>query len=389
MLARIFANAEYALKPGRLGAIFALMVIVALFASLPSAVAAQEGPGAIYHGIGFIDRHSVADGTIVEAFVRGKKVAATEIFDATYRLYIAEPPGESYEGEVISFKIGGLPATSGAGWEEGMEYWFNLHAYTELENYPNGFDWGAATKPEPNDLQTYRVWRASLLELEQERSELAAELEQQAEIGIAAVTNRWEGALVGLRAELDLEIERVQREFELRRRRLTIGAGSESILSKLESELDALITAKWADFEDESQLKEGYLDDEILEIRERKDFALNVLSYRIEQVETEIEELIGSNGLPFAKLVGAEFPESHKGSEPGEPQDDEPREEEKEVPTPKIPTPDEPKPNRGFFTNSISANPDGLNQTLDPTALAVIGILITLAATGAQLVKGN
>ena len=71
------------------------MVVAVLFAGLPSNVGAQEGPGSIYHGIGFIDRHSVADGTIVEAFVRGKKVAATEIFDSTYRLYIAEPPGES------------------------------------------------------------------------------------------------------------------------------------------------------------------------------------------------------------------------------------------------------------------------------------------------------
>ena len=44
---------------------------------------------------------------------------------------------------------------------------------------------------------------------------------------------------------------------------------------------------------------------------------------------------------------------------------------------------------RGFFINSISADPDGLNTTLDPTALAVIGILITLAATGVQLLKGN
>ena len=58
-------------------------------------------------------------------------------------------------------------------------------------------------------------------------------------------------------------------------------------------------------------------------------------------------------------------------------------------PTPEIPSPDEPGRNRGFFFNSISADPNGLNRALDPTMLAVIGILITLAATCVQLLKGN
>ncbi len=46
-------------------------------------------------------------------------------------------------------------------------------------------------------------------------------------------------------------------------------------------------------------------------------------------------------------------------------------------------------PARGFFTNSEIGKIGAVNNFLDPASLAVIGILITLIATLAQLVKGN
>lgn len=46
-------------------------------------------------------------------------------------------------------------------------------------------------------------------------------------------------------------------------------------------------------------------------------------------------------------------------------------------------------PTRGFFTNSQIGQLGSVNQLLDPATLAVIGILITLAATTLQLFKGN
>jgi len=44
---------------------------------------------------------------------------------------------------------------------------------------------------------------------------------------------------------------------------------------------------------------------------------------------------------------------------------------------------------RGFFINSTSGKMSGLNNLMDPTTLAVFGILMTLLATTAQLVRGN
>ncbi len=46
-------------------------------------------------------------------------------------------------------------------------------------------------------------------------------------------------------------------------------------------------------------------------------------------------------------------------------------------------------PTRGFFTNSQIGQLGSVNRLIDPSILAVIGILITLVATTLQLFKGN
>ena len=44
---------------------------------------------------------------------------------------------------------------------------------------------------------------------------------------------------------------------------------------------------------------------------------------------------------------------------------------------------------RGFFTNSAIGSLGTANRIIDPTTLAVIGILLTLGATVIQMVKGS
>ena len=46
-------------------------------------------------------------------------------------------------------------------------------------------------------------------------------------------------------------------------------------------------------------------------------------------------------------------------------------------------------PTRGFFTNSAIGGLGTANQFMDPTMLAVLGILLTLGATVMQMVKGS
>ena len=46
-------------------------------------------------------------------------------------------------------------------------------------------------------------------------------------------------------------------------------------------------------------------------------------------------------------------------------------------------------PTRGFFTNSASGEISDIDKLLDPTSLAILGILLTLVATSLSLVKGS
>ena len=46
-------------------------------------------------------------------------------------------------------------------------------------------------------------------------------------------------------------------------------------------------------------------------------------------------------------------------------------------------------PTRGFFTNSPTGQLSDIDKIIDPTSLAVLGILLTLVATSLSLVKGS
>ncbi len=374
------------------GIAIGLMLIVALFAAFPSTVAAQQPPHVIFTGKGFIDDQPVANGTVVEAWIRGIPVAATEVFGSEYQLYLTEPPGESFEGEVVRFKLGGYGTDAAAGWFEGKESWILLYAYTGLQGYPDGFNGDVTGDPEPLDRNAIIQLQARLSKLERELSELAAELQRQVKIDIADVTNRWEGAITELRVQVEREIQQATSDFEFEARQILLGSRRDGSLRSLKAELDAIIQEKWAWFEVESLRRQQYLRDEIIEIEQARDRKLNAISQIIYKVESEIKSRLERSGVSFddfQKTGIIEYPVINVAPHPFPTPDEVNDLPIPNLPTPEIPDPKEPGRNRGFFTNSISADPNGLNRALDPTTLAVIGILITLAATGVQLLKGN
>jgi hypothetical protein len=65
-------------------------------------------------------------------------------------------------------------------------------------------------------------------------------------------------------------------------------------------------------------------------------------------------------------------------------------EQERQTPlTPGESEPAEEGPRRGFFTNSAAGEANAVDKIMDPSTLAVLGILITLLATSLSLLKGN
>ena len=127
--------------------------------------------------------------------------------------------------------------------------------------------------------------RARLLALKPERSELGAEFERQSGIDIARVTDRWERTIEELRAEVEQQIQQVKRKFEFERRQITLGPRSEVLLRTLDEELDAFSGNNWAEFEAESNLKERYRDNEILEMAQARGFEIFNLNMLIRQLE--------------------------------------------------------------------------------------------------------
>ncbi|MDP6228024.1 MAG: hypothetical protein QF714_10060 [Dehalococcoidia bacterium] len=51
--------------------------------------------------------------------------------------------------------------------------------------------------------------------------------------------------------------------------------------------------------------------------------------------------------------------------------------------------PNDEGPRRGFFTNSAAGEANAVGKIMDPSTLAVLGILLTLVATSLSLLKGN
>ena len=392
MLARFSPNAIRS----RPRLFIALIAIGLLFAAIPPTVAAQGMTGALFTGIGFVDDHSVEDGVVVEAWIRGVPVAATEIFNQGFILHVEEPPGESYDGEIVRFKFRGLETDTTADWVEGSETYINIHAYTGQQGdggnetaYPDPDGGNETAAPGPDDINAILELHARLLELERERFEWTAELEHQVEIEIANVKSHWEGAIADLKAEVEREIQQVTRDYEYESRQILLGNRRDGSLRSLKAELDAIIEEKWAWFEEESWQKRQYLRDDIAEIERAKAFELINLDRRISQVESELQERLEKTGISYEDFLetgGIEKPVIDVAPRPSPTPEDV---KDLPPPTPEVPRPDDSGSNRGFFFNSISADPNSLNRKLDPTALAVIGILITLAATGVQLLKGN
>lgn len=228
---------------------------------------------------------------------------------------------------------------------------------------------------------------ARLAELLREQESMTAELGRWAANEIATVTDMWEEAIAQLRAEVMRGIRQLTSDFEFERRQVLRGFGGDTSLRSLKAELDAAIKEKWAWFEFESGRKQRYLHDDIAEIEQSKAFELEYISSLIHEVEFELQGLIDDTRPSADQTVDAAHSEETERDELPEPAAL--LIEETTDQSPETSVPEDSGPRRGFFFNSISADTNSLNRTLDPTTLAVIGILFTLAATVVQLVKGN
>ena len=254
--------------------------------------------------------------------------------------------------------------------------------------------------PLPADIQDILN---ELAELRQRRSDLAVELDHQLEIDSAEVIGHWELAIEELRAEVEHEIEIEKRRVEAEKLEVTRRLGRNRVVGELEKEFQLLVEQMWVSFDKEAALKMDLMEKELSELKIVNATQLARLSRNIGIVQSELDQKLERTGITLsptgdqvADPVSDETPDNTLVQPNDSPKENVATGSETRVADSEVPGPpsdssknDGPGSSRGFFFNSESGAIGDLGGSLDPTTLAVIGILITLAATAVQMVKGN
>lgn len=109
-----------------------LIVIAALALAWPALVSAQAQPPrpAVFGGSVTLNGKAPPNGTVVTAAIDGVLAASTSVSGGNYAFSIAQPPGSSFEGKTITFKVGASNASQTAIWTTDGGAELNLTAGT-------------------------------------------------------------------------------------------------------------------------------------------------------------------------------------------------------------------------------------------------------------------
>jgi hypothetical protein len=415
-----------------LAALLILAVALWGFANLPM-VQAQQLPAHVFTGKTSVDSNPPPDGTIVTAWIDGRSVARTRLNGGKYTLRVRQPEGQSFAGRIVTYRIGGVQTGERRPWKQGGSTNVNLNVYVNqgrsdgenrlpgrfirqcvdnasgrlplnkadmtadelnkanllcpslkgrggaLRNLLPQAARGENAQPEGQRRQSPELIRqqrefqadqrkldADRLRLEQVRITRAQELQNQQDrlnsdrLKSARERQIEQSRLDAARLKQDQDRINAEKEFEAEQRRLDQrrAIGEQKRQDELEQ---ARFESEKARIGRESALEKdrARLDQERLKREQnllRQEVELNKERQRVERTRAQ------GDGQPPVIYGVNETPDGQ--------------------PAKRIPS-------RGFFTNSQVGQLGSVNRAIDPGTLAVIGILITLAATTLQLFKGN
>ncbi|MCH7606057.1 MAG: hypothetical protein IH962_02775 [Chloroflexi bacterium] len=121
-----------------------LLFAIALFVAIPAVALAQSQPPrpAVFGGTATVNGVPAPDGTEVTAWIDGNQVGSAEVSNGAYAFSLVQPPGETFGGKEISFKIGDADAGQTAIWQTDGGGELDLSATGVQEPAP-------VTKPDP------------------------------------------------------------------------------------------------------------------------------------------------------------------------------------------------------------------------------------------------
>lgn len=402
----------------------ALLILIAalwVFGNLTMAHA-QQPPVHVFAGEAFTDSKPPPDGTIITAWIDGRAVARSRSRGGRFNVKIEQLRGQSYAGKKVTFRVGEVQTGERRAWKRGGNSDIQVHAYVNQgrsggqDRLPGRFirecvlnALGRMPKNR-SDMKPQELTKALKLcpSLEDRFGELRNQQPQAAPIvdtrpQQTQQPRTLDPEVIKLRQELQkeqqqLDAGRVQREQDrieseqaLQKQQDQLDSNrlkSASERQKEQASLDALRlkqqqnrTKAENDFEAEqqrldqrrergNQARQEELDKARFESDKAKierDRTLAEQRARLDQDRLARDEELLRQKLALEK-------KQEEGNGPG-----------KKV----IDDPVQKGPSRGFFTNSQIGQLGSVNRAIDPSTLAVIGILITLVATMMQMVKGK
>jgi hypothetical protein len=404
-----------------------LILIAVLWAFYSLTIAhAQQPPVHVFTGAAFTDSQPPPDGTIITAQIDGRIVARARSRGGRYILRVTQPQGQSYERKIVTFRVGEVQTGERQVWKPGRNSNVRINAYVN-----QGRSGGENRLPG-------RFIRACVLNALGRMPKDRSDMTQQELNKALKLCPSLEGRLGALRNQqpqtapildtrpqqprtLDVEVIKQRQELQEEQQRLTAGRALQEqeriktaqALQKQQDQLDSNRLKS----ESERQKEQVSLDAQRLEQEQNRIKAENEFKAEQQRLDQRRER---GNQARQEELDKAQF-ESDKAKIDRErtlaeqrarlDQDRLKREQKlisqeaelnlnrqrleqqrnQEQGSDKTPGGDtvQKGPSRGFFTNSQIGQLGSVNRAIDPSTLAVIGILITLAATMMQMVKGK
>ena len=248
-------------------------------------------------------------------------------------------------------------------------------------------------------IKEIRELQSELVDLRDRRAKLSEKLGKEVEEESAQITAHWEQEIEDLRTEIEGGVVEATEVIEQEKREVTARLGRNRVVVDLDRELDVMIADMWAWFNEEAGAKRELMKQELSKLEITKATQVDRLTRSIQQLQRELDQKLKTAGITLDQILdqsedqptnnatsqGSNTGAGNKVTATGSGSNDSDGNDQPPVP----PSGDDSGNSRGFFFNSESGALGDLGESLDPSTLAVLGILITLAATAIQLVKGN
>ena len=378
-----------------------LIATAVFIALIPMQASAQQGPNQVFSGRVLVDGHPPPDGSALTAWIGQDRLGEVKIRRGRFRIVIPQRGDVSFAGKRVSFRVNGTKVEGTGIWKAG--------GATELVLIIGGL--GSSDAP-PDQNPTRSQTSQADGSQSRDHSFLGAEPLVCDRLNAGGALN---GRILNETNSVSSEITAtlvqagclLTGKFKVTSQTLdrsvtllgTVDGNFVRFIVPAETNDDGK-SLNFSGIIDSNKISGQYFSPHTREIGRwillTPDAAPSVLEAWVRSSENAPQgvladlrsQLEGSAAPNAPEQIGAEGRADTSGAvQTTQPASGVPEKEPSPSKTDAALT--EERGNRGFFFNSLPGNSSAVDEAMEPTTLAVIGILLTLVATGVQLLRGN